>query len=93
MHKRKITTNHSTTQWKGLTKLQNNEDIIIKEADRGIVGVIMDTLYYENLVISMLYESQHNEKYHKLHPTQKIMKNLSSLIKTHGKEPKAKKRN
>eukprot|EP00106_Octopus_bimaculoides_P016478 XP_014783920.1 PREDICTED: uncharacterized protein LOC106879032 [Octopus bimaculoides] len=62
IHKQTINSNFSTTQWKGLTELQNNEDITIKEADKGNAVVVMDTLYYKNLVISMLDDYQHYEK-------------------------------
>eukprot|EP00106_Octopus_bimaculoides_P021366 XP_014788808.1 PREDICTED: uncharacterized protein LOC106882590 [Octopus bimaculoides] len=62
MHKQTGNSNVNTTQWKELIELQNNEDITIKEADKGSAVVIMDTLYYRNLVISMLDDNQRYEK-------------------------------
>lgn len=89
MHKQKFTSIFSTTQWKELTELQNNEDIMIEVAGKGNAVVVMSTLYCKNLVISILNESQRYEKVTN-YTLRKIMKNLSWLIKTQGKELRTK---
>lgn len=50
---------------------------MIKEAHKGSVVVVMDTLYFKNLVVSILNESQLYEKITKYTP-QKIMKNFTN---------------
>lgn len=56
-----------TKQWKYLTELQNNEDTTINKSGKQNSVVVIDKLYNKYLFISMLNESPHYEKNHKLH--------------------------
>lgn len=57
-----IATNFSTIQPKELTERQNNVETTIKEADKGTALVETDTLYYQNLIVSILNNEEHCEK-------------------------------
>ena len=55
---RKIKYNLSKDEWKALKELQQDKNIIIKEADKGGAVVIMNVQHYE----SMVYEQLNDEK-------------------------------
>ena len=83
--KQTTTSNFSSSQWKELTELQNDEELTIKEADKGSAVVLMDTPYYKNLIFTMLNNNQYYEKATNYSP-QKVMKNLNSLVHSHSKD-------
>ncbi|CAC5383009.1 unnamed protein product [Mytilus coruscus] len=64
-----------------LINLQNNKNIVIKEADKSSAVVIMETDYYKNLILNMLqdntyYESGANYKQQKIIAKLVVLVNL-----------------
>ena len=43
--------NLNKTEWDAITNIKNDENIIIKEADKGSAVVIMDREYYKSLCL------------------------------------------
>ncbi|KAJ8305853.1 LOW QUALITY PROTEIN: hypothetical protein KUTeg_016398, partial [Tegillarca granosa] len=68
-----------------LASLMNNDNIIIKEADKGGVVVVMDTVFYRDRIYEML---SNNEFYKKANGNQDTvtMQKINKLINKHKKE-------
>ncbi|CAC5415569.1 unnamed protein product [Mytilus coruscus] len=80
----RIKSNLKKTDWNIISDLQNNKNIVIKEADKGSAVFIMGTDYYKNLILNMLqdytyYESVANYK------QQKIIAKLIVLVNLYRK--------
>ena len=54
--------NISKTESEAIESLQNNESIIIKEADKGGASVIMDKEHYKQMVETIINDSSYYEK-------------------------------
>ena len=44
----------STEDWQALKELKSDERIVIKEVDKGGANVIMDSVYYEQMIYKQL---------------------------------------
>ena len=44
----------STEDWQALKELKSEEIIVIKEVDKGGANVIMDSVYYEQMIYKQL---------------------------------------
>ena len=67
--------NLSKEEWLAIKDLQNNEEINIKEADKGGSVVIMKRDHY----VKMVYEELNDEKYYKRVDAKHDKKVLTSL--------------
>ena len=56
--KYKNTSNISANEYKGIFELKNNDDIIIKEADKGGAVVIMNRNHYKKMVLDQLKDKE-----------------------------------
>ncbi|CAC5371810.1 unnamed protein product [Mytilus coruscus] len=76
----RIKSNLKKTDWNIISDLQNNKNIVKKEADKGSAVVIMGTDYYKNLILKYTYyESVANYK------QQKIIAKLIVLVNLYRK--------
>ena len=54
--------NLSKEDCQALKKMKNNESIVIKEADKGGAVVIMDSVYYEQIIYKQLEDKNTYKK-------------------------------
>ena len=55
--KTSIQSNVSRKEWEIIFKLKNDNNLVIKEADKGSAVVLMDLEYYKNIALSMLNDN------------------------------------
>ena len=76
--------NINANEWRCLQKLNNNPDLIIKQADKGGAFVIMDADFYADKMLDHLKDE---ETYEKLEGNidEKVKKKMMQLINNHAK--------
>lgn len=58
----KFKSNNNLNEWKTINDLEDDNNIIIKEADKGRVVIIMDWEHHINTVLVLLCDKTSNEK-------------------------------
>lgn len=69
--------------WNAIENLKNDENIIIKEADKGSAVVIMDRDYYKSMCLSVLENTDYYEK-KQTYDVKEVMNKLEKIINNHG---------
>ena len=77
--KTSIQSNVSRKEWEIIFKLKNDNNLVIKEADKGSAVVLMDLEYYKNIALSMLNDNNFYVKC-KNYKQSKIMRQLMVMI-------------
>lgn len=69
--------------WNAIENLKNDENIIIKEADKGSAVVIMDRDYYKSMCLSVLENNEYYEK-KQTYDVKEVMNKLKTIINKYG---------
>ena len=80
--KSEIKRNINISEQKSLSSLANDSNIIIKQADKGGVTVIMDEPFYQEQIEKMLSNTEYYNKSDN-NPYKEITKKYRSLLKKH----------
>lgn len=78
-----VKSNLNKLEWAAIEKLKNDENIIIKEADKGNSVIIMDRDYYKTLCLTILEDNIYYDK-QETYNSKEIMKKLNTIICQHG---------
>ena len=84
-----VKNNFKKSEWNAIENLKNDDNIIIKEADKGGAVVIMDRDYYKSMCLSMLEDSKYYEKI-QTYDSKEVMKKLETIVDKHGQKLTAK---
>lgn len=85
IEKSKIKRNITKVEQKSISTLANDEEIIIKQADKGGATVIMNKSFYQEQIEKMLLDTEYYEKLDE-NPHKEIMKKYRSFLNKHKAE-------
>ena len=78
-HSKQPKSNLTSKQWNGINQLKNNNNIVIKEADKGGAVVIMNKEHYMRMVYSQLHDGVTYKRTDQS-CDKKVMINLTKLV-------------
>lgn len=85
--------NIAKNEWEALHSLQNDNSIVIKEADKGGTTVIMDSTFYKQKLSELLSEEENYIDLGVTNKDDRVIKKVENVVRKHGQQLTDKEKN